>query len=242
MINTASELDIYIKIIVGTLTGITIFLGLPLVLLNYKKTQAEIKKLDLEAKAINNNLPVTRQDSINHNQDVHVNIEQSPHSNVQILTDPRFLAPLLLLVDFIVAWVVLTILKYLLSFFPLGEISDILLIGASLLLLIPIFKQAIEVKLIIQPNITEEEIQASVKNIKIIIYSILGTILLASFAFIALIFFSDNTALDTIGGKIIISIIAIGSIILLISSPFIKTFIDTKIENMYRKNSNKPIS
>ena len=99
MINSLTEMDTFIKIIVGSITGIATFLGLPLIYLNYKKTQAEIKKLDLESKVINNEISERNMDNKLSN-DIVINIEESPNTNVKILADPRFVAPLILLIDF----------------------------------------------------------------------------------------------------------------------------------------------
>jgi len=46
------QLDTYAKVIGGVVAGLGTLFGLPLVILNFRKTRAEIRKLELEAAAL----------------------------------------------------------------------------------------------------------------------------------------------------------------------------------------------
>ena len=50
--STIAELDTYIKVFVAALTGLGTLFGLPIVFLTYRKTRAEIAKLELEGNAL----------------------------------------------------------------------------------------------------------------------------------------------------------------------------------------------
>src|SRR5215213_5773781 len=52
-----AALDTYAKVIGVVLTALATLFGLPIVFLTYKKTRAEIAKLDLEATALRAKLP-----------------------------------------------------------------------------------------------------------------------------------------------------------------------------------------
>jgi len=91
-----ADADLYVKIIGGIITGAAAFLGLPIIFLTYQKTRAEIRKLTLEAETLQQKLP-SSSERINEEGQIRINVENSPNVHVQVLADPRFLAPLLLL-------------------------------------------------------------------------------------------------------------------------------------------------
>src|SRR4051812_44695350 len=97
-----NELDIYVKVFGGIVTGLGTLFGLPATLLYFRKTRAEIRKLELEAAALL--AKETGSQGIAYGNQV--TIHDAHNNNIQILTDPRFLAPLLLLLDFIIAWII----------------------------------------------------------------------------------------------------------------------------------------
>ena len=142
------DIDTYPKVVGAVLTGLGTLFGLPIVILNFKKTRAEIRKLELEAAALESKAPVAG--------DVEggtsIRIQDSDNVNVQVLADPRFLGPLLLLLDFILAWIVLTLAGYFLSFISLGIIRTALLAALAAELLIPIAREASRVRSVLRPK------------------------------------------------------------------------------------------
>jgi hypothetical protein len=82
-----NELDIYVKVFGGIVTGLGTLFGLPATLLYFRKTRAEIRKLELEAAALSSKA-TSSQETAYGNQ---VTIHDSYNNNIQIMTDPRFL-------------------------------------------------------------------------------------------------------------------------------------------------------
>jgi hypothetical protein len=52
------DIDTYTKVVGADLTGLGTLFGVPIVILNFKKTRAEIRKLELEAAALESKAPV----------------------------------------------------------------------------------------------------------------------------------------------------------------------------------------
>ena len=151
------HLSIYATVFGAVLTGLGTLFGLPLVVLNFKKTRAEIRKLELEAEALQR----TGQSTIGDVEGgTSFTISNSNHLNIQVLADPRFLGPLLLLLDFILAWIVLTFANYFLGIVTgvvgLHGIGTALLLVLAFVLLMPIAKEARRVRSVLGPK-TEEE-------------------------------------------------------------------------------------
>jgi Na+-transporting methylmalonyl-CoA/oxaloacetate decarboxylase gamma subunit len=93
----------YVKVVGGAITVVGTLLGFPLVYQTFRKTRAEIAKIDLEAAKLRKELgetapakPVTAPDGYR------INVE-GEGNGVSILTDPRWAAPLLVLVDAFIA-------------------------------------------------------------------------------------------------------------------------------------------
>ncbi len=153
-----SNLDTYVKVFGGVLTGLGTLFGLPIVILNFKKTQAEIKKLELEAVSLRSSMRTSSNVMGDKDGGISVEIIESNDVNVQILADPRFLAPLLLLLDFIFAWIVLLLAGYFLSLFDLfGQLRTLIIGVIAALLLIPIAQEARRVKFVLQPKELDSE-------------------------------------------------------------------------------------
>jgi hypothetical protein len=132
---------------IGAAVGAAVaLLGAPGVYLGIKKSQAEIRKLELEAL----NLQAQQSTSDGHalqkteGQTLNVVVEGVGH-RVAITHDPRLLAPLLLLLDFVVATIVVTVAGYLLNFGELSLFSPLLAL-AALMLFTPIFREARRLK------------------------------------------------------------------------------------------------
>jgi len=148
------NLDTTTKALAGVVGLITTILGVPVAFLLIRKTKAEIRKTELEAKQLESNLVSAsdRIDSGGHK----INIENSSEINIQILTDPRFLNPLLLLLDFIIAFIISLLADYTFEVFFPYPIPRILSIGVAIFLFVPILQEAFRVKKILRSKQTKE--------------------------------------------------------------------------------------
>lgn len=142
------QLDTYAKVIGGVVAGLGTLFGLPVVILNFKKTRAEIRKLELEAAALQNK--TLSADAVSQYAN-RIEIVNSDNNTIQIFADPRFLAPLLLLLDFIFAWGILTLAGYVIDFFVPGLLSTIVTALLAGILLVPIVREARRVRRVLRP-------------------------------------------------------------------------------------------
>lgn len=109
-----SNLDTYAKVIAAVVAAVTAILGIPVAFLQTRKTIAEIHKIELEAKKLreqtDHEVPVEYQGH-------RISISHSDGNNIQILVDPRFAAPLLIGLDFVIAYMILALADYALRLF-----------------------------------------------------------------------------------------------------------------------------
>lgn len=138
----------------AVIAGIVALVGLPTAILTFRKTQVEIRKLELEARQLEASTPGPH---ASEDLGYRIQIADSTHVNIQILADPRFLGPLLLLLDFIVAWIVLTFAGYASSVLDLGAFNAILLAAFGVALLGPILREALRVKRALAPRADEQQ-------------------------------------------------------------------------------------
>lgn len=154
MPNAIAEVELYVKIVVATITGLAAILGLPMIYMTYRKTSVEIRKLELEANQLETASPVLSETSKFSDKGIQVEVNKSPNTNVHVLADPRFLAPLLILLDFIFAWILLTLASYFLRIFSLGDLGVLGLLILALFLLVPLAHQVMRVRHLMQPSST----------------------------------------------------------------------------------------
>jgi hypothetical protein len=159
------HVSLYATVFGAVLTGLGTLFGLPLVILNFKKTRAEIRKLELEATALER----TGQSIVGDVEGgVSLTVSNSSHVNVQVLADPRFLGPLLLLLDFILAWIVLTFADYFIgivtSVIHIAGIGMLILLAIACVLLIPIAKEARRVRSVLRPKTDETAGESEVQS------------------------------------------------------------------------------
>jgi hypothetical protein len=223
-----SQADLWVKIIGGIVAGVAALVGLPTGILLYKKTQAEIAKLELESAALR-----TRPESGVEKQDVtagtyNVHIEGRDNM-VQITADPRFLAPLLVLLDFIFAWVVLYLANDLFSLLPFRPLTNLLTILLAFIVLIPIARQVQRVRTLLNPPRTLEEVQESVRQTRIAGYAgyifVLVVTLLVGLAFLN----ADN--LTKLGHYLAWSLISLASLLVILAY-FAKIWFDRYLVRM----------
>jgi hypothetical protein len=151
--SAATPLDIYAKLVGAIVAGLGFLFGIPVTWFTIRKTRFEIKKLELEADNIRANLEKTAQTSDNFSNQVKVQISESPESIVNVTYDPRLAAPLLVLMDFVTAFVLLTVGGYaidlLLSYFLVGNIAVAvygIYIGLAIAVVVPLFRRTIQVR------------------------------------------------------------------------------------------------
>jgi hypothetical protein len=138
-----SSLDTYAKVIAAVVAAITAILGIPVAFLQTRKTIAEIHKIELEAKKLReqtgDELPVEYQGH-------QVNLSNSDGNNIQILVDPRFAAPLLIVLDFVIAYIILALADYALRLFQIEILSSIVLPIVGVALFLPLLREALRLR------------------------------------------------------------------------------------------------
>lgn len=159
------HISMYATVFGAVLTGLGTLFGLPIVVVTFKKTRAEIRKLELEAAALER----TGQSTVGDVEGgVSVQIVDSHDLNIQVLADPRFLGPLLLLLDFILAWIVLTFASYFIdivaSMIGLRALGTALLLAIAYVVLIPIAKEAKRVRSVLKPKESGEAKTSSLEH------------------------------------------------------------------------------
>jgi hypothetical protein len=122
-------------------------LGIPVAFLQIRKTIAEIHKTELEAKKLReqtgNELPTEYQGH-------QISISNSDGNVIQILVDPRFAAPLLIVLDFVIAYMVLALADYALRLFQIEILSSIVLPIAGVALFLPLLREALRLRRTLQ--------------------------------------------------------------------------------------------
>jgi hypothetical protein len=106
---SASKIDVYVKVVGGVIAVLGFIFGLPVTLQQLKKTRAEIRKLELEAKKIESEGVAITPNQSGEGQEIAI---YGDRNNITILTDPRLLAPLLLLLNFIIVIIMLILAEY----------------------------------------------------------------------------------------------------------------------------------
>lgn len=232
--SVTSELDTYVKVIGAVLTGMATLVGLPLVFLTYRKTRAEISKLELEAKALRDQQEQGPRGRRAEDGNIRILVDRSPNTNISVLADPRFLAPLLILLDFIFAWVVITLAGYLLSMFAIGVLRTLALAILSALLLVPIARQVLRVRTVLRPPATPEEASATLRQAKVAGCSVYLIAAIASLAFGALL--SSATNLTEAGIYLERALFTFGAL-LIVGIPFASRGFDRYLARLQRSDA-----
>jgi hypothetical protein len=138
-----SSLDTYAKVIAAVVAAITAILGIPVAFLQTRKTIAEIRKIELEAKKLreqtDDELPADYQGH-------QINISNSDGNNIQILVDPTFAAPLLIILDFVIAYIILALADYALQLFQIEILNYIILPIVGVALFLPLLREALRLR------------------------------------------------------------------------------------------------
>ena len=221
-----TEISIYGKVIAGVLAAFSAILGLPLVFLTYRKTRAEINKLELEADSLRAKQLTQPNSSKDADGNIRINIENSQGATVHVLADPRFLAPLLLLMDFVFASVILTLADKILSIFSLSIIHSFAIAILSVLLLFPIAKQVLRVRAVLSPPRTPEDVQKSFRQARVAAYTSYLMLLTSCIFFGSFLITSSHTEERYIAGAFLLVGFALA-----IAIPFLKSRFNKYIES-----------
>lgn len=133
------SLDAYIKVIGGGVAAVTAILGLPVAFLQVRKTIAEIRKIELESDKLRGQA-IRQSPAENGGNEIYLKDSHSNH--IEILVDPRFSAPLLILLDFVIVYILLALLGYAINIFFPVQIGRIILTIAGAFLLLPMLWEA----------------------------------------------------------------------------------------------------
>jgi len=110
-------LELWIKIIGGSLAALVTFIGMPAAFLQFSKTRAELRKLRLEAAKLSNELDGARNDELQ-NQALRISVVDSPQAVVQVETAAGLSGPMLVVIDFVVSFILYQAFSHLLSLSP----------------------------------------------------------------------------------------------------------------------------
>jgi hypothetical protein len=231
-----AEIDTLIKIVAALITGIATLIGLPIVFLTYRKTRAEITKLELEANSLRQKQDA--QPALKHDDEgnIRIVVDNSPHSNIHVLGDPRFLAPLLILLDFIFAWIVLTMAGYLLSIFGFSVLRTFVLTVLSGLLLIPIARQVLRVRAVLRPPNTEAEVRASQRQVRVVAYAVYASVVASSLVFGAIMLLLGQDNLTQLGRYLAWALIVLG-LLLIIALPLIMRRLNLYLARLHEQDT-----
>jgi hypothetical protein len=214
-----SLVDTYVKVAGAVVTGVATLLGIPIVFLTYRKTRAEIAKLELEANALREKQSDLPNQSTDEEGNIGIIVDRSENTSIHILADPRFLAPLLILLDFILAWIVLTLAGYLLSIFGFGALRNLALTVLAGCLLLPIARQVMRVRLVLRPPRIADEMRASSRQTRLIALTIYATGVLSSLVIGTLILNVSPDNLTELGRYLAWALIGLG-IVMTVLAPF----------------------
>jgi hypothetical protein len=152
------QADPYIKLIGGAIGILAAILGIPIYILNFYKTKAELKRLHLENQEKEEELARKK---IEFDKILGYNGKNSPLFNLIDITDPRIVIPIFLVLNYIIAFIIQLIANHgqkligtsLLSVFGTNFLSnennafllalsmDILQTAISIILFFPIIKE-----------------------------------------------------------------------------------------------------
>jgi hypothetical protein len=223
-----TDADLYVKIIGGAITGLAALIGLPIVFLTYKKTQAEIRKLSLEANAIEQKLPTEGKRT--EDGRIQISVENSPNVHVEVLADPRLLAPLLVMLDFIFASIVLSLINYALNVFSIGFLRTVVLVPVAAIMLLPIASQVLRVRSLLRPSKSTEEIRRSIRQAQFAVYTPYVLVILSSLAFGILLLITYDSVTEI--GRVAVWVTFIIAAVLLLVAPVLKSRVDRYLKSL----------
>lgn len=138
------------KVVAAITAAVTGILGVPVAYFLIRKTRIEIRKLELENAALERAADVGGAEELP--ASINITDVNGGVVNISIVYDPRLRGPLLLLLDFFIVWVVLTLVDYALGSFFDGPLAVVVAGILAALLLIPILREALHLKRILKAS------------------------------------------------------------------------------------------
>lgn len=138
------QAELTLAVLSGVVAVVVALIGVPVAWMSVRKTRAIINKTELEAQKLRSELhSLGTTGAVSEESGTRIEIV-GDRNIVSVVTDPRLSGPLLIVVDFVVAWIILTLLNYALRVLPihLGIFQSLLVGGIAALLFIPILKDA----------------------------------------------------------------------------------------------------
>lgn len=160
------QVDVTLAVLSGVVALVVALIGVPVAWMNIRKTRATINKTELEAQKLRSELQANRTaDPLTVEDGLRIAIEGDGNM-VNIVTDPRLSGPLLIVVDFVVAWIILTLLNYALRILPihLGIFQSLLVGGVATFLFIPILQDARKASKWLRETLVEDRDTSSPKG------------------------------------------------------------------------------
>ena len=207
-----ATVEAYVKVGGAALAAVIAVIGLPIIFLSYKKTRAEVIKLELETESLRLKMRESSEPSSPTDPDgaQQVNVKGAKNVSVQVLADPKLLNPLLLILNFAVAFAFLTLVSHILAIFDLGGgLVTAMLAG---IVLLPLVNRALQVSSTFKSSISMEEValyDASIIRIRI---ALLFSVLISAVASIAVgaYFVSGYSGRELDGGQKILAWLVLG--------------------------------
>ncbi|MBB4634061.1 hypothetical protein [Longimicrobium terrae] len=132
------------KVVAAVTAAVAGTLGVPVAFFQISKTRVEIRKVELEIHALE--AKAATQTPIDIPGSISVADVNGGQVNIQMFYDQRLRGPLLLLLDFFIVWVVLSLIDYALGAFVVGPIPVVLAGALAAFMMVPILRQAFRLK------------------------------------------------------------------------------------------------
>jgi hypothetical protein len=120
--------------LIKNITAVLAVMGIPVAFFQIRKTLAEIRKIELETKAL--------EKQGEYKKSISTSQTDVPSMSYRAITDPRLIALSLLLSDLIVTGFILIVTNYALDIFLVGPLRPLILSVLSIMLLSPIAWEA----------------------------------------------------------------------------------------------------
>lgn len=161
-------IELWVKIAAGAVTGIAAIIGIPAAFLQFSKTSTEIKKMRLEATKLSQELDDARNQEFE-NHALRITVDHSPDARVHVETAAGLSGPMLVVIDFVVAYIGFQGLMILIGIIGIGILSDVVRPLLFILLFLPVFQNARQARLLLKevaearrsPGTAEDPAQAS---------------------------------------------------------------------------------
>jgi len=138
-----NSIQLYVKLAGIAVTAIATCVGLPIVLLNYRKTKAEIAKIELETEKLRQGInPEATENPLLESRETIPNIP----SSVMHLSGRGHMAVLLLIIDFVFAWIVFELASRAIGMINIYPFNTLAMFFIASLLFLPIAKQALRLR------------------------------------------------------------------------------------------------